>query len=94
MYKMREIIFIEICSNTEIRFLRHGDYEYQIEGEKNVEKFMQSLSHYALFDDDEKDYLDSYGLEEFNREYDFKDILNLLDRTDINVLKKHSQLIN
>ena len=91
---MREITYIEVCNSEVIRFLRTGDYQYEIEGEKEVTKFMQSLNDYALFDDEEKDYLDSYGLEEFNKQFDFKDILNLLDRMDIDVLKKHSQLIN
>ena len=91
---MREIIFIEICSNTEIRFIRHGDFQYEIEGEKAVTKFMQSLNDYALFTDDEKDYLDSYGLEAYDKQFEFKDILNLLDRIDIDVLKKYATLIN
>ena len=91
---MREITYIEICNSEVIRFLKTGDLQYEIEGEKAVTKFMQSLKNYALFTDEEKDYLFSYGLEEFNKQFEFKDILNLLDRTDINVLKKHSQLIN
>lgn len=91
---MKEIIFIEICTPEEIRFLRHGDFQYQIEGEKNVEKFMNKLKEYALFTQQEEHDLREYGLEFFNKEHSFKDILNLLDRIDIKVLRNHSQLIN
>ena len=91
---MSLITYIEICNSEVIRFLRTGDYQYEIEGEKAVTKFMQSLNDYALFTDEEKDYLDSYGLEAYDKQFEFKDILNLLDRIDIDVLKKYATLIN
>lgn len=91
---MKEIIFIEVCTPEEIRFLRHGDYQYQIEGEKNVEKFMNKLKEYALFDEKEEYDLREYGLEFFHQEHDFKHTLNLLDRHDVKVLQKHSTLLN
>lgn len=88
---MRLIISIEVCTIEEIRFLRDGDYEFQIE---NVEKFMNKIKEYALFDEKEEYDLREYGLEFFHQEHDFKHTLNLLDRHDIKVLEKHSQQIN
>lgn len=91
---MGEVIFIEICTSEEIRFLRRGDLQYTIEGEKQVSKFMRNMDDYSLFSEQEEFDLREYGLEFFHNEHDFKDILNLLDRVDIDVLKKHSNLIN
>jgi len=91
---MRQITSIEECTEEEIRFLREGDYEYQIEGINQVEKFMNKLGEYALFDNQEEDYLKHLGLEEFHKEFDFKHTLNLLDRHDTKVLEKYSQQIN
>ncbi len=88
---MREITHIEICNETEIRFLRSGDYQYVIE---NVEKFMQAIKEYALFDDEQREYLDELGLEAFHKEFDFKNTLNMLDRYDVKVLQKYSERIN
>jgi len=88
------VTYIEVCNNTEIRFLRQGDFQFIIEGEKNVTKFMIALKDYSLFDDTETHDLREYGLEFFHSEHDFADTLNLLDRLNINVLKKHSEQIN
>ncbi len=85
------ITFIEVCNSEEIRFLRRGDLQFQIE---SVEKFMQAIQEYALFDSKEQEYLDELGLEAFHKEFDFKNTLNMLDRYDVKVLQKHSEQIN
>lgn len=91
---MGQITYVEVCDESEIRFLREGDYQYQIEGVKNVDKFLIKLKEYSLFDYQEEEYLKDLGLEEFHKEFDFKHTLNLLDRIDIKVLDKFSQQIN
>ncbi len=88
---MREITHIEICSETEIRFLRSGDYQYIIE---QIEKFVSELLSYEVLDDQEQDYLKSFGIENFGKEHDLVDILNALDFEDEKVLQKYSERIN
>lgn len=90
----REITSTEIVNEEEIRFLREGDMEFQIEGSTNVQKFMNELDGFDLFDHQEKLYLDELGLEAYDREFDFKHILNTLDLHDVEILDKHSQQIN
>ena len=91
---MRPVTSIEECNSEEIRFLREGDIEYQIEGHANVKKFMTKLEEFSLFDHQEEALLRHVGLEAFHNEIDFKHTLNLLDRLDIDILKKYSQQIN
>lgn len=88
---MKEVTSMEICNETEISFLRTGDFEYEI---KDVESFMHRLEKFPVMDEQEKELLKHVGLEGYDKELGFHHVLNLLDRMDIKVLQEYSTLIN